>query len=77
MKPFRDFAPARTYTVKHSYYPDYKVPLSKDFNHRCGYTDCSDSWFGGKDNFHIDHFIPWKKHLDIPGLKTDYSNLVY
>jgi hypothetical protein len=77
MKPFRDSAPTRTYTAKHSYYHDYKVPLSKDFNQRCGYTDCSDSWFGGKDNFHIDHFIPWKKHLDRPSLKTDYSNLVY
>ncbi|MGJ4789450.1 HNH endonuclease signature motif containing protein [Leptospira koniambonensis] len=48
--------------------------MAKDFNNKCGYTDCSDSWFGGKNSFHIDHFIPWKKN---PGLKTKYSNLVY
>jgi hypothetical protein len=51
--------------------------LSKDFEHRCGYTDCPDFWFGGKGNFHIDHFIPWKNYPAKPELKTDYTNLVY
>jgi hypothetical protein len=79
MKPFREIAPVRAYTGKrYNDYSKYKPYLAKDFNHKCGYTDCSDSWFGGKDNFHIDHFIPWKKHVtDKPHLKTDYSNLVY
>lgn len=77
MKPFREKAPNRTYKNHHSRYQDYKPFLAKDFNHKCGYTNCSDSWFGGKNNFHIDHFIPWKKHPDKPQLKTDYENLVY
>jgi hypothetical protein len=78
MKPFREIAPVRTYKDSHANYRDYKSYLAKDFNQKCGYTDCSDFWFGGKDNFHIDHFIPWKKHIaDRPHLKTDYSNLVY
>ncbi|MDR2650705.1 MAG: HNH endonuclease [Prevotellaceae bacterium] len=78
MKPFRETIPQRTYTKTHSNYRDYKPYLAKDFNYRCGYTDCSDFWFGGKNNFHIDHFVPWKKHItDKPHLKTDYSNLVY
>jgi hypothetical protein len=78
MNPFREVAPIRTYKIKHANYRDYKPHLAKDFNHKCGYTDCSDFWFGGKDNFHIDHFIPWKKYTtDKPHLKTDYSNLVY
>jgi hypothetical protein len=78
MNPFREITPIRTYTIKHTNYRDYKVPLAKDFKNRCGYTNCSDTWFGGRNNFHIDHFIPWKKHThDLPHLKTDYSNLVY
>jgi hypothetical protein len=78
MKPFREIAPKRTYNGKHSEYRDYKSYLAKDFNRKCGYTDCSDFWFGGKNNFHIDHFIPWSKHMaDKPHLKTDYANLVY
>ena len=78
MKLFREVTPVRTYTGIHKNYREYKDPLAKDFNYKCGYTDCSDSWFGGKNNFHIDHFIPWKKHeTDKPHLKTDYSNLVY
>ena len=78
MKPFREIAPQRTYTKIHSNYHDYKPYLVIDFNYRCGYTDCSDFWFGGRNSFHIDHFIPWKKHIiDKPHLQTDYSNLVY
>jgi hypothetical protein len=74
---FREQWPTRTYAGTFSKYTDYKPYLAEDFNHRCGYTDCPDFWFGGKGNFHIDHFIPWKKHLDKPKLKTEYSNLVY
>ncbi|MBS1625924.1 MAG: hypothetical protein JST83_18030 [Bacteroidetes bacterium] len=48
--------------------------MAKDFNARCGYTDCPDFWFGGKNNFHIDHFKPFSKN---PKLETEYSNLVY
>ena len=78
MKLFRETTPQRTYTKMHSNYRAYKPYLAKDFNYKCGYTNCSDFWFGGRDNFHIDHFIPWKKHeKEKPHLKTDYSNLVY
>ena len=71
---FRIKQPKRTYTGKYSNYREYKPYLSEDFNHRCGYTDCIDSWFGGVDCFHIDHFLPKKKYIH---LATDYSNLVY
>ncbi len=71
---FREISPSRNCTKVFSNYRRYKPYISEDFNHRCGYTDCSDFWFGGSNTFHIDHFKPWKKY---PELKTDYSNLVY
>ena len=71
---FRNLSPKRTCTKSYSNYRSYKSFLAEDFNHKCGYTDCSDNWFGGPNSFHIDHFKPWKKN---PHLKTEYSNLVY
>jgi len=71
---FRNISPKRTCTKAYSNYRSYKPFLAQDFNNRCGYTDCSDFWFGGINSFHIDHFKPWKKN---PQLKTTYSNLVY
>lgn len=73
---FRKSHPVRTYSGKvKKNYRDYKSDLAADFKNRCGYTDCSDRWFGGKSSFHIDHFIPWKHNPN--KLKTDYANLVY
>lgn len=75
---FRDSSPSRRSGIKHrSNYRDYKSDLAKDFNRKCGYTNCSDFWFGGQGCFHIDHFKPWKKFPNQPSLKTDYNNLVY
>jgi len=71
---FRYQIPARTFTKTYKNYRSYKVYLAKDFNCRCGYTDCPDFWFGGKNTFHIDHFKPFSKN---PNLETEYSNLVY
>ncbi|HCA42813.1 MAG TPA: hypothetical protein DEP28_06120 [Bacteroidetes bacterium] len=72
---FRIHRPKRTYKGEEfSNYRKYKDFLAKDFNSRCGYTDCLDFWFGGKRSFHIDHFKPHSKY---PQLKTVYSNLVY
>ena len=62
---FRTIAPKRTCTKKYSDYHKYKDALSEDFNHKCGYTDCSERWFGGKRTFQIDHLKPKSKH---PGL---------
>lgn len=73
--PFRRKSPKRTYTgPTYSNYQKYKAALAKDFNNRCGYTDCSDFWFGGSKAFHIDHFKPKSIHGH---LTNDYSNLVY
>ena len=72
--PFRTITPARTYTGHRTDYHDYKDKLADDFNHRCGYTDCQDHWFGGSRTFQIDHLRPWSKY---PNEKTDYRNLVY
>lgn len=74
---FRENSPVRTYTGVYTTYRSYKPHLAKDFFNRCGYTDCVDFWFGGKGNFHIDHFIPWKNYPAKPNLKTAYTNLVY
>jgi hypothetical protein len=74
---FREKIPIRTCKKEYSDYHDYKSFLANDFFQRCGYTDCPDVWFGGKNSFHIDHFVPWKKHPENPHLKNDYQNLVY
>lgn len=71
---FRDIPPSRKCTKTFSNYRSFKPFIAVDFNKKCGYTDCSDFWFGGTNTFHIDHFKPWKKY---PKLKTNYSNLVY
>lgn len=72
---FRINIPTRTYVGKQlSSYRLYKDHLRKDFYNKCGYTDCSDFWFGGKRNFQIDHFKSQSKH---PKLINVYSNLVY
>ncbi|HRH48673.1 MAG TPA: HNH endonuclease domain-containing protein [Panacibacter sp.] len=72
---FRGKSPCRTYNGKElSDYKYYKNHLVLDFNRKCGYSDCSHSWFGGQNNFQIDHFKPKSK---FPKLETKYSNLVY
>lgn len=75
--PFREKSPKRTFKKRYNNYRQYKPYLAEDFNRRCGYSDCPDFWFGGPNNFHIDHFIPWKSDPKRPELKTDYNNLVY
>jgi hypothetical protein len=71
---FRELAPTRSCTKSYSNYKSFKKYLALDFNSKCGYTDCRDFWFGGKNNFHIDHFQPFSKK---PELETAYDNLVY
>lgn len=77
MMNFRNKAPSRTCTKRYANYRSYKPYLANDFFNKCGYTNCSDFWFGGVNNFHIDHFIPWKQYPLRPNLETDYQNLVY
>lgn len=71
---FRIKTPVRTFNGHYADYHRYKKVLAKDFNHKCGYTDCSDHWFGGVRSFQIDHFLPKSKY---PERKCDYNNLVY
>lgn len=71
---FRKETPVRTFKGYYSDYHQYKKYLAEDFHHRCGYTDCSDHWFGGCRTFQIDHFIPLSKN---PAKKNDYKNLIY
>ena len=72
--PFRVKAPVRTCAKSFSDYHNYKEYLAADFNHKCGYTDCSEMWFGGKRTFQIDHLKPRSKY---PELANIYENLVY
>ena len=74
---FRLDHPTRDCSKTYAKYGSYKKYLAVNFFNRCGYTDSPDFWFGGINNFHIDHFIPWKSHPENPNLKTDYQNLVY
>lgn len=71
---FRDTHPKRTSTLITSNYRDFKSDLRKDFNGKCGYTDCKDVFLGGISSFHIDHFKPKSKFKE---LECEYSNLVY
>lgn len=71
---FRNDEPQRTCKKIFANYRSFKPYLRKDFIMKCGYTDCSDFWFGGSKTFHIDHFKPKSK---FPALETSYSNLVY
>lgn len=71
---FREHHPKRTFEGHYNDYHRYKEYLADDFNHHCGYTHCTDRWFGGMKTFQIDHFKPHSKY---PALKTEYSNLVY
>lgn len=71
---FRKNHPIRTCTKKYKNYRSYKDDLRNDFHERCGYTDCPDYYFGGKNTFHIDHFKPKSTHKH---LENEYSNLIY
>jgi len=72
--PFRTVTPVRSCSKKFSDYHSYKPYLADDFRHKCGYTDCSEMWFGGQRTFQIDHLKPESKY---PELVNEYSNLVY
>ena len=72
--PFRTVTPVRSCSKKFSDYHSYKPYLADDFRHKCGYTDCSEMWFGGQRTFQIDHLKPESKY---PKLVNEYSNLVY
>ncbi len=72
--PFRTYTPKRTYSKTLNDYHSYKPYLEKDFCKKCGYTGCSQMWFGGKRTFQIDHLKPESKY---PKLINDYNNLVY
>lgn len=71
---FREISPIRTCTKKYASYRSYKPYLAKDFHNKCGYSNCSDFWFGGSNCFHIDHFKPKNSN---PELETEYNNLIY
>lgn len=72
--PFRIYTPKRTCNKTFADYHAYKPFLEADFCKRCGYTGCSQMWFGGKRTFQIDHLKPESKY---PKLINEYSNLVY
>lgn len=80
---FRSKQPARSTGVpEEKSHLNYRAQLAKDFNNRCGYTDCSHMWwFGG---FEIDHFAPMSPRIkdadklaEFKKLECKYDNLVY
>ena len=70
---FRDLVPSRKCVKIYKRYRSYKPYLQIDFNNRCGYCDDLDSWIGGINHYHIDHFAP-KKFIE---LENEYENLMY
>ena len=72
--PFRTYTPIRTCLKSFNDYHAYKPYLEIDFCKKCGYTGCSQMWFGGRRTFQIDHLKPESKY---PHLINEYSNLIY
>lgn len=82
MAKFREVAPRRRDNPSHQTdYKKYREELRADFGGRCGYTNCSDRWWGVK--FQVDHFAPQNPKLNksknqaFHDLKCTYGNLVY
>ena len=84
MKQFRNHTPQHKYTgAPKASYKSYGDILREDFDCRCGYTDCLDTWW--MDGFNVDHFVPKDpRHVTdstikerFANLKDEYTNLVY
>lgn len=82
MGKFREVAPRRrTNPSSQTDYKKYRKELKEDFGGRCGYTDCSDRWWGVK--FQVDHFAPQNPKVEasllqaFSDLECNYENLVY
>ena len=55
-------------------YRDWKPHLAEEAEHQCVYCAIPDASFGGIRNFHVEHFRPKSKFVD---LKNDYANLFF
>ncbi|WP_406795353.1 HNH endonuclease [Bacillus velezensis] len=67
--------PKRTYTgEKWKSNTSNKKRLAKDFNNRCGYCDDLDTYGGGYNVYHVEHFAPREKFKE---LQYTYDNLLY
>ena len=76
MTDFRIVTPQRRENPRIvSKYGYYKSDLREDFRNCCGYCGDEDSSAGGFRFYHIDHFVPKKKLVNLS--EIDYSNLVY
>lgn len=51
-----------------------KKHLVSDFSNRCCYCDDLDTFNGGYDNYHVEHFAPKSR---FPELEFNYDNLLY
>lgn len=67
------FKPQEDFLVS-SFNKDLKEDLRNDFNKCCAYCNDHDAYAGGKDNYHIEHFVPKSKFSEY---KNKYSNLLY
>ena len=54
--------------------PVNKQHLKTDFHHKCAYCDDLDRYYGGSDNYHVDHFAPKARFRH---LQFVYDNLLY
>lgn len=76
MTDFRLVTPTRRNNPRSlSHYRRYRDDLREDFKNCCGYCGDEDSFTGGFRTYHIDHFVPRIKMVDL--CENDYSNLVY
>lgn len=51
-----------------------KQYLAPDFDNRCAYCDDLDSYSGGYNAYHVEHFAPKEKFME---LQHTYDNLLY
>lgn len=51
-----------------------KEQLKNDFGHKCAYCDDHDKYYGGSNNYHVDHFAP---KIKFKHLQYNYDNLLY
>lgn len=75
MLPIKCQLPVRSYHGEHwRTMPANKRHLMIDFHHKCAYCDDLDRYYGGSDNYHVDHFAPKAR---FEHLQYNYDNLLY
>lgn len=75
MRPIKNKQPVRSYSgINWVTNATNKKYLAPDFDFRCGYCDDLDTYSGGYNTYHVEHFAPKDKFEE---LEFEYENLLY